>query len=218
MEGQHRCKDLSFPSKTKKTNKMTTKTTGKSYPSSTFQPNTPSHYLMCLIYLLTYRPPETNTNFSHTSRPKTPHHPLPTKAIANDKKRGGGETFFFFFLLFSSFSLDLSSITIHKANKKKKDKTKREHVSNTNTTDKKTRQKKKIVIFFTKKDLNSLYLYFGNFSNFSNIKNNTNIPTVHFGISWTGFHIHLLVSLYSSYISLVLLSITHTTSFFFFQN
>jgi hypothetical protein len=56
---------------------------------------------MCLIYLLTYRPPETNTNYSLTTRPKTTHHPLPTKAIANDKKKGGGgECFFFFFLPF----------------------------------------------------------------------------------------------------------------------
>jgi hypothetical protein len=55
---------------------------------------------MCLIYLLTYRPPETNTNFPHTTRPKTTQHPLPTTAIANDKKNGGVECFFFSFRAF----------------------------------------------------------------------------------------------------------------------
>ena len=76
---------------------------------------------------------------SHLSSKNTTPPPPYQSNRQRQKKWGGGV----FFLLFSSFSLDLSSITIHKANKTKKDKTKREHVSNTNTTDKQARQKKK---------------------------------------------------------------------------
>jgi len=39
MEGKHRCKELTFHHKTKKTKKLTGKTAWKSYASGTFQQN-----------------------------------------------------------------------------------------------------------------------------------------------------------------------------------
>ena len=83
---------------------------------------------------------------------------------------------------------------------------------------KKTDKKKKNVIIISQIHPNSEYLYFGSFSKFSNIKNNTKIPTVDLENSWTCFHMLFLESLYSSYIPLVIMSITHTTSFFICQN
>jgi hypothetical protein len=89
---------------------------------------------MCLI---SYLSPDLSPSWNQHQLPthhSSKNNTTPPSYHSNrqrQKKLGGGV----FFLLFSSFSLDLSSITIHKTYQTKKGKLKAKQIPNTNRTD-----------------------------------------------------------------------------------